>query len=66
MSISPGPDDVAADPAAAVEAAAGRSRALAAELGAGGTIGVQLDLPPVVSDWSKRTGGSDAREAPEG
>jgi hypothetical protein len=33
----------------------------------GSEVGVQLDLPPVTSDWSKHTGGSDATSYnPEG
>jgi hypothetical protein len=61
--IGPGLDDVAGDVDAAVAAAAARSRELGAQTHAqGSTIGAELDLPLVNSDFSKRTGGVDARE----
>lgn len=66
MSISPvgpGLDDVAEDAAAAMATAPARSHELEAGPRAqGSAIGDVMDLPPVVSDTSKRTGGLDARE----
>lgn len=64
--VSPGvqdahADDVSASVAGAMTAAEARYGAHEADAGPqGSTIGTPLDLPPVVSDWSKHTGGSDA------
>ena len=47
-------DDVAASVAGAMDAAQARYESHQAELG---TV---MNLPPVVSDWSQHTGGTDA------
>lgn len=65
--FSPGPsgakgDDVSATVAGAVANAEQRFLSHQQDTyGLGSRIGVPLDLPPVVSDSSKHTGGSDAR-----
>jgi hypothetical protein len=64
--VSPGyadakADDVSATVSGAVAAAQARFRAHEASTHPqGSVIGTLVDLPPVVSDYSKKTGGSDA------
>jgi hypothetical protein len=64
--VSPGPqdakaDDVSASVAGAVTAAQARYHSHQQDTYAqGSAIGTPVTLPPVVSDWSKHTGGSDA------
>jgi hypothetical protein len=54
-------DDVAASAAAAMAAAEARYHSHEADTHPqGSALGVPMELPPVVSDWSKHTGGSDA------
>jgi hypothetical protein len=54
-------DDVSATVAGAMANAEARYTAHEASTHPQGSqIGVPLDLPPVVSDWSKHTGGTDA------
>jgi hypothetical protein len=56
-----GRDIVAASSAQAMANAEARYGELQGDTyGQGSRIGDLLDLPPVVSDWSKHTGGSDA------
>jgi hypothetical protein len=56
-----GRDTVAASVQEAVANTEARYHELAADTyGAGSQIGDVMDLPPVISDWSKHTAGSDA------